>query len=61
MENQMVGTKITRLRVGQYKNNSPKEYMGGELNGQHENNSPKDGESNSKHEYNSHKGWTAQK
>ena len=35
--------------------------MGGELNGQHENNSPKDGESNSKHEYNSHKGWTAQK
>ena len=35
--------------------------MGGELNGQHENNSPKDGESNSKHEYNAHKGWTAQK
>ena len=26
-----------------------------------ENNSPKDGESNSKHEYNSHKGWRAQK
>ena len=57
----MVGTKITRLRVGQYKNKSPKEYMDGELNGKHENNSPKDGESNSKHEYNSHKGWTAQK
>ena len=44
MENQMVGTKITRPRVGQYKNNSPKEYMGGELNGQHQNNSPKNGE-----------------
>ena len=24
MENQMVGTKITRPRTGQYKNNSPK-------------------------------------
>ena len=24
MENQMVGTKITRPRAGQYKNNSPK-------------------------------------
>ena len=43
MENQMVGTKITRPRVGQYKNNSPK-----------------DGESNSKHENNSPKGWTEQ-
>ena len=46
MENQIVSTKITRPRVGQYKNNSPKRWMGGELNGQHENNSPKDGESN---------------
>ena len=44
MENQMVGTKTTHPRVGQYKNNSPKEYMGRELNGQHENNSPKNGE-----------------
>ena len=36
MENQIVGTKITRPRVGQCKNNSPKGWMGGELNGQHE-------------------------
>ena len=43
MENQMVGTKITRQRVGQYENNSPKGWPGGELNGPHENNSPKDG------------------
>ena len=35
--------------------------MGGELNGQHENNSPKDGESNNKHENNSPKGCTVQK
>ena len=35
--------------------------MGGELNGQHENNSPKDGESNSKHKNNSPKGWIVQK
>ena len=61
MENQLVSTKITRPRVGQYKNNSPKECMGGELNGQHENNSPKDGESISKHENNLPKGWTVQK
>ena len=61
MENQIVSTKITRPRVGQYKNNSPKRWMGGELNGQHENNSQKDGESNSKHENNSPKGWTVQK
>ena len=53
--------KITRPRVGQYKNNSPKGRMGGELNGQHENNSPKDEESNSRHENNSPKGWTVQK
>ena len=56
-------------------NNSPKGWMGEELNGQqennlpktgefngrHENNLPKDGESNSKHENNSPKGWTVQK
>ena len=54
MENQIVSTKITRPRVGQYKNNSPKGWVaqnqlakGMELNGQHENNSLK--------------GWTVQK
>ena len=41
MENQIVDTKITCPRVGQCKNNSPKGWMGGELNGQHENNSTK--------------------
>ena len=61
MENQIVSTKITRPSVGKYKNNSPKGWIGGELNGQHENNSPKDGESNSKHENDSPKGWTVQK
>ena len=61
MENEIVSTKITSPKVGQYKNNSPKGWMGGELNGQHENNSPKDGESNSKHENNSPKGRTVQK
>ena len=61
MENQIVSMKITRPRVGQYTNNSPKGWMGGELNDQHESNSPKDGESNSKHENNSLKGWTVQK
>ena len=75
MENQIVSTKITRPRVGQHINNSLKGWMGGELNGlhennspktgelngQHENNSPKDGESDSKHENNSPKGWTVQK
>ena len=38
MENQIVGTCP---RVGQCKNNSPKGWMGGELNGQYENNSTK--------------------
>ena len=57
----MVGTKIARPRDGRHKNNSPKGWMGGELNGQHENNSPKDGESNSRHENNLPKGWTVQK
>ena len=61
MENQIVNTKITRPKVGQCKNNSPKGWICGELNGQHENNSPKDGESNSKHENNLPKGRTAQK
>ena len=55
MENQIVRTKITRAKVGQYKNNSPKGWMGGALNGQYENNSPKDGESNGRHENNSPK------
>ena len=57
----MVGTKIARPRDGRHKNNSPKGWMGGELNDQHENNSPKDGESNSRHENNLPKGWTVQK
>ena len=57
----MDSTKITRLRDGWHKNNSPKGWMGGELNGRHENNLPKNGESNSKHENNSPKGWTVQK
>ena len=61
MENQIVSTKITRPRVGQHKSNSPKGWMGAELNGQHKNNSPKDGKSNRKHENNSPKGWTVQK
>ena len=54
----MVGTKIARPRDGRHKINSPKGWMGGELNGQHENNSPKDGKSNSRHENNLPKGWT---
>ena len=48
-----------KLRVRQYKNNSPKGSMGGELNDWH--NSPKDGELNVRHENSSPKGWTAQK
>ena len=32
MENQIVSMKITRPRVGQYRNNSPKGWIGGELN-----------------------------
>ena len=61
MENQIESTKITHPRVGQCKNNSPKRWMGLELNGRHENNSPKDRESNSKHENSSPKGCTVQK
>ena len=41
-------------------NNSPKGWTDGELNGQHENNSPKDGKSNGRHENNSRKGSTVQ-
>ena len=36
MENEIVSTNITRTRVGQHKNNSPKGWMGGELNDWHE-------------------------
>ena len=38
MENQIVSTKITRPRVGRYNcyNNSPKGWMGEELNDWHE-------------------------
>ena len=61
MENQIVSTKITRPRLGQYKNNSTKGWMGGELNGQHENNSLKDEELSGRHENSSPKGWTARK
>ena len=50
MENQIVSTKITHPRVGQYKNNSPKGWMGGELYGRRENNSSKTGELNGRHE-----------
>ena len=72
MENQIVRTKMTRPRVGQYKNNSPKV---GELNGRHGNNSHQGmddtkiirqrdkriGQLNGRHENNSPKGWTGQK
>ena len=60
MENQMVSTKITCPRVEQYKNNSPKGWMGGELDGRHENNSAKTGELNGLHENNLPKGWMTQ-
>ena len=75
MENQIVSTKIARPRVEQYTNNSLKGWMGGELNGQHENNPPQGmddtkiarqrdrriGQLNGRHENDSPKGWTAQK
>ena len=54
----MVGTRITCKRDGWHKNNSPKGWTDGELNGQHEDSSPRDVESNSKHQNNSPKGWT---
>ena len=57
MENQIVSRKITRPGVGQYKNSSPKGWMGGELNDWHERyNSPKDGELNVRHGNNSPQG-----
>ena len=56
MENQIVNMIITRPRVGQFKNNLPKGWPDGELNGRHKNNLLKDRESNSKHENNSPKG-----
>ena len=46
--------KITR--DGQCKNNSPKGWIGAELYGRHENNSPKDGELNGRHGNNSPQG-----
>ena len=49
MENQIVGMRITRPRVGQYKNNSLKGWIVGEIYGRHENNSPKTGELNGWH------------
>ena len=61
MENQIVSTKITRPRVRQNKNNSPKGWTDGESNGQQENKLQKDRESHSKHKNNSSKGWTVQK
>ena len=61
MENQIVSTKITHPRVGQYKNNSPKGWMGEELYGRRENNSPKTGELNGRHENNLPEGWMTQK
>ena len=60
MENQIVSMKITHPRVGQCKNNLPKGWPDGELNGRHKNNLPKDGESNSKHENNSSRIWKVQ-
>ena len=47
----MSGTKINHQRDG----------LMGELNDQHENILPKDGESNGKHVNNSPKSWTVQK
>ena len=57
----MVGTKIARPRHGRHKNKSPKGWMGGELYGRYENNSPKIEELNGRHENNFPNGWMAQK
>ena len=57
MENQIVSTKITRPRVGSTKITRQRDGWVG----QHKKNSTKDGESNSKHENNSPKGWEIQK
>ena len=43
------------------KNNSPNRWTDGELNDQHEKNSPEHGESNGRNENSSPKGWTEQK
>ena len=59
MENQIVSTKITRPRDGQY--NSPKGWMDGEFYDRHENNSPKDGELNGRHGNNSPQGMDDRK
>ena len=48
----MLGTKIARPRDGRHKNNSPEGWMGGEIYGLHENNSPATGELNVRHENN---------
>ena len=61
MENKMVRTKIAHPGDGRHKNNSPNRWTDGELNDQHENNSPTDGESNGRQENNSPNGWTVQK
>ena len=52
----MVGTKVAHPRDGRHKNNSSKGWMGGELYGRHENNSPKAGELNGRHGKNSPQG-----
>ena len=57
----MLGTKITRAKDGRHKNSSPKRWMGGELYGRHENNSPMDGELNGRHGNNSPQGMDDRK
>ena len=52
----MLGTKIARPRDGRHKNSSLKGWMGGELYGWHENNSPMDEELNGRHRNNSPQG-----
>ena len=42
VESEIVGTKITRPKDELHKNNLPKGRADRELNGQHENNSPKE-------------------
>ena len=61
MENQIVSTKITRPRVGQHKNNSPKGWMGGELKDWHEKSLAEDEELSGRHENSLPKGWMIQK
>ena len=52
----MEGTKIAHPKDGRHKNISPEGWMGRELHGLHENNSPKDGELNGRHGNNSPQG-----